>query len=288
MTTAAPFIRTARGAYLTTPQNQRVAKNVDVFPVFLKSPASYLVNITDRRFTTMIKIVSFKICPFVQRVTALLEAKGLDYEVEFISLADKPAWFLQIAPNGQVPILITDQGQALFESEAIVEYIQDAYGALQPDLSPEDKARERAWGYLAAKNYLVQCAAQRSNTQEDLTSRAAKLGQLFDKVEKQLSSGATFFSGESIGWVDIAWLVLLHRAGLIQESSGFDFIGDRPKLKRWQGNLLKTGLAEKSVATDFDMAFRDFYLSEQTLLGRKEQTEVQPCSDSSSKSGGCC
>lgn len=36
------------------------------------------------------KIVSFKICPFVQRVTALLEAKGIDYESDFISLSDKP------------------------------------------------------------------------------------------------------------------------------------------------------------------------------------------------------
>jgi glutathione S-transferase len=35
------------------------------------------------------KIVSFKICPFVQRVTALLEAKNIEYKVEFISLRDK-------------------------------------------------------------------------------------------------------------------------------------------------------------------------------------------------------
>ena len=45
----------------------------------------------------MIKVVSFKICPFVQRVTALLEAKGLDYQVEYISLRDKPDWFLNIS-----------------------------------------------------------------------------------------------------------------------------------------------------------------------------------------------
>ena len=72
----------------------------------------------------MIKIVSFKICPFVQRVTALLEAKGLDYKVEYISLSDKPQWFLDISPNGQVPVMVTEGGVALFESEAIVEYIE--------------------------------------------------------------------------------------------------------------------------------------------------------------------
>jgi glutathione S-transferase len=48
----------------------------------------------------MIKVVSFKICPFVQRVTALLEAKNIPYQVEYISLSDKPQWFLDISPNG--------------------------------------------------------------------------------------------------------------------------------------------------------------------------------------------
>lgn len=43
----------------------------------------------------MIKIISFKICPFVQRVTALLEAKQLPYEIEYISLKNKPQWFLE-------------------------------------------------------------------------------------------------------------------------------------------------------------------------------------------------
>lgn len=107
----------------------------------------------------MIKVVSFKICPFVQRVTALLEAKHIPYEIEFISLSDKPQWFLDISPNAQVPALITEGGTPIFESEAIVEYLEEAYPALQPDVSLEEKALNRAWGYLASKNYLVQCCA---------------------------------------------------------------------------------------------------------------------------------
>ena len=104
---------------------------------------------------------SFKICPFVQRVTALLEAKNIDYELEFVSLSDKPRWFLDISPNGQVPVLITDRGKALFESDAIVEYIEEAYPPLQSGISLEEKAINRAWSYLASKNYLVQgCAAR--------------------------------------------------------------------------------------------------------------------------------
>lgn len=213
------------------------------------------------------KVVSFKICPFVQRVTALLEAKNLDYELEFISLSDKPQWFLDISPNGQVPVLITDDGTALFESDAIVEYLEEAYPPLEPEISLEDKARNRAWSYLASKNYLVQCSAQRSPDAGVLEERSQKLGKAFDTIEKQLGD-TPFFGGESIGMVDIVWLTLLHRAAIIERRSCYDFIGDRPKLKRWQQSLLATGLADKSVAPDFEDAFSAFYLSEQTYLGR--------------------
>jgi glutathione S-transferase len=108
----------------------------------------------------MIKIISFKICPFVQRVTALLEAKFIPYEIECIVLSDKPQWFLDMSPTGQVPILITTLGVTLFESEAIVEYIDEIIAPLEPDLSPEERATDRAWSYQASKNYLVQCSAQ--------------------------------------------------------------------------------------------------------------------------------
>ena len=213
------------------------------------------------------KIVSFKICPFVQRVTALLEAKHIPYEIVFISLSDKPQWFLDVSPHGQVPVLITDHGKALFESDAIVEYLEEAYPALQPELSPEDKATNRAWSYLASKNFLLQCSAQRSPNDEVLNERSQKLGKAFDKIEKQFGD-TPFFGGESIGMVDIAWLPLLHRADIIERRACYDFIGDRPKLKNWQKQLIATGLAEKSVAPDFEEAFSAFYLSDQTFLGR--------------------
>lgn len=232
------------------------------------------------------KIVSFKICPFVQRVTAMLEAKDVDYDLEFISLSDKPQWFLDLSPHGQVPVLITDDGGALFESDAIVEYLEEVYPPLQPGLSPEDRATNRAWSYLASKNYLVQCGAQRSKNREVLEERSAKLGQAFERMEKQLAD-TPFFSGESLGMVDIAWLVLLHRAAIVERRTGYDFIGERPKLKRWQGRLMATGLAERSVSPDFEDAFAGFYLSDETFLGRGADAD-SCCSGRRQTANACC
>ncbi len=234
----------------------------------------------------MIKVVSFKICPFVQRMTALLEAKSIPYEIEFISLKAKPQWFLEMSPNGQVPVLITDSGLPLFESDAIAEYLDEAYPALEPGVSPEQKAVNRAWSYLASKNYLVQCGAQRSSDLATLKERGAKLRSAFEKVEKQLGDGP-YFGGERIGMVDIAWLPLLHRAHIIEQRTGYDFIGQGPKVKAWQAALMKTGLAEKSVAPDFEDAFADFYLSESTYLGRSCDADCQDA-DQACRTGTCC
>ena len=214
------------------------------------------------------KIISYTICPFVQRVTALLEMKNVPYEIEFINLSDKPQWFLDTSPNGQVPMLITDDGTVLFESDAIVEYLEEVYPPLGLGISAEERAQNRAWSYLASKNYLVQCSVQRSPEKKDLEERSVKLYKAFDQIEKQLRN-TTYFRNDSMGMVDIAWLPLLHRASIIEKYARTDFIGDRPKLKKWQQSILDSQIPEKSVVEDFEKRFIDFYLSDQTYLGRR-------------------
>lgn len=233
----------------------------------------------------MMKIISFKICPFVQRVTAALAAKGIEYDIEYISLKDKPQWFLDISPNGQVPVLIADNGEVLFESDAIIEYLDEVTPLIEEGVSPEQRAKDRAWSYLAAKNYLVQCSAMRSATTEILDERSEKLRTAFAKVEHVLGEGP-YFKGEVLSNVDIAWLTLLHRADIIERHTGYDFLQGLPKVKKWQAALMKTGLAEQSVAEDFEQKFTDFYLSKDTFLGNG----CQPCSPSDDVciSGSCC
>lgn len=215
----------------------------------------------------MLQVVSFEICPFVQRVTAALEARGVPFELRYIDLAHKPQWFLDISPNGQVPVLVTESGVALFESEAIIEFIDDAHGPLEPHLPPEQRAVDRAWSYQASKHYLVQCGAMRSKDEAQFNQRAQKLNQALAKVERQLGAGP-FFKGFGISNVDIAWLPLLHRAAIVEQRTGYDLLDQYPKVKSWQHALLETGLPTRSVSKDFEERFARFYLSEETYLGQ--------------------
>jgi glutathione S-transferase len=231
----------------------------------------------------MIKIVSFKICPFVQRVTAALAVKNIPFELEYISLKDKPQWFLDISPNGQVPIMVTESGTTLFESDAIIEYIEDEYGALEKGVTNEQRALDRAWSYLGSKNYLVQCGTMSSEDKDTFAVRAKKLMTAFTKMEKQLTSNSTFYKSNTLSNVDIAWLPLLHRAHIVKKHTGYDFLCGLPKTQAWQETVLATGIAKKTVSEDFEQLFKDFYLTNTYLGEGKDVQQSEGCGTSS-----CC
>ncbi len=169
----------------------------------------------------------------------------------------------------------------------IVEYIDEVTPPLVPNVTPAQRAKDRAWSYQASKHYLVQCSAMQSKDQIVLTERKAKLAKAFEKAEKQLSDGP-FFNGGTLGNVDIAWLPLLHRAQIVREHSGYDFLADYPKVRAWQATLAETGLYAKSVAEDFAEKFSDFYLADRTFLGRGADFSEPSLKEERSKSASCC
>ena len=67
-----------------------------------------------------IELISFDLCPFVQRSVITLLEKDIPFKRTNIDLANKPDWFLQISPLGKVPVLKID-GNILFESAVINE-----------------------------------------------------------------------------------------------------------------------------------------------------------------------
>lgn len=217
------------------------------------------------------KVYSSPICPFVQRVNAVLEAKKLKYEVEYVDLMNLPDWFIEISPNAEVPVLVTDNNTALFESFAICEYLEEMYPPELHPNHPEKKAVHRAWARQAVTQYLVQCSAQRSATEEILEKKTEDFVQLFAKVERVLGDGP-FFIGDKLSMVDTAWIPILHRSALIKKFTGFDFLDGYPKVIQWQQALLQTDTLKNSVPEMFEEYFIQFYLNEERYLGRLMNT----------------
>ena len=79
-------------------------------------------------------LVSFDACPFVQRAAILLQEQGRPYKITYVDLREKPDWFLEISPNGKVPVLQVDD-TPIFESAVILEYLDETaeHGQLLPE-----------------------------------------------------------------------------------------------------------------------------------------------------------
>lgn len=87
--------------------------------------------------------------PFAWRVWLALEHKLLDYEFKLLSFSDgdlNKADFARLNPRRRVPVLVDTQGEdpfVLYESPAILEYLEEAYPGSGMPLFPGD-ARGRA------------------------------------------------------------------------------------------------------------------------------------------------
>ena len=74
--------------------------------------------------TASLKLISHKLCPYVQRAVIALTEKGIEFERIDIDLGNKPEWFLAISPLGKTPVLQVGD-VAIFESAVILEYLEE-------------------------------------------------------------------------------------------------------------------------------------------------------------------
>ncbi|CAI9767546.1 unnamed protein product [Fraxinus pennsylvanica] len=65
-------------------------------------------------------------CPFCQRVQLTLEEKKVSYKTHLINFSDKPQWFLEVNPEGKVPMIKFDE-KWIADSDVIVGIIEEKY-----------------------------------------------------------------------------------------------------------------------------------------------------------------
>lgn len=219
----------------------------------------------------MIKVISFKICPFFQYVTAMLEAKHIPYEVEY---ADFDNCLFDVSPNGKAPLLIAESGEVLFDSDAIVRFLDERYEGLYQAPTPEKQALLEAWANYGSKNLVPQCSTMHSSDETNFEQHWSIFGKALINIEKQLGKGKYFF-GDTLSRVDIAWLPILHRAWLVEKKTGYDFFKSFPLVKTWQKQILALDWLDKTVSDDFEAVFNNFYLSKGFLAGFSSKTTIE-------------
>jgi len=183
--------------------------------------------------------------PYSWRVQLALEEKGLRYERVLLSFAKgehRSPEHLARSPHGKVPAL-TDDGVTLYESTAIVEYLEERYP--EPALLPRDaaaRARVRieeieavlyfgdAFGAVARQAFFTpperRDAAALESARRDVRTRLQAL-------EARAPRRAAFLGGDTLTRADVTWLPFVELAA----RGGVDLDAETPWLRAWRDRM---------------------------------------------------
>ena len=202
------------------------------------------------------KLISFSICPYVQRPRIVLLEKQIPHTIEYIDLDAPPVWFHEISPLEKVPVLLAD-GQALFESMPICEYLDEITpGSLYP-ADPLHKAQHRAW--IEFGNDVLSQHHALVGAPDEVSFKRARglLAERLDSLEDVLEDGP-YFAGSDFAMVDAIYAPIFRFLHSLQALTGQELVtAETPKVAAWAVSLL----ARPSVKDAVPASFREDYLA---------------------------
>ncbi|PLY15574.1 MAG: glutathione S-transferase family protein [Sedimenticola sp.] len=204
-----------------------------------------------------LELVSFAICPFVQRAVITLKEKKTLYQLTYIDLESPPVWFNEISPFGKVPLLKVD-GEVLFESAIICEFLDESF---PPALHPQEpliRAKHRGWIEFGSNLLFEQVKVVLAKDEDEYQMQKEALGGSLARLSDNFNGGP-YFSGERFALIDAAYAPLFMRFEILK---GFraDLADIMPSnLAGWSEQLLLRQSVQESVVDDFKEQFVSFF-----------------------------
>ncbi len=227
-----------------------------------------------------LKLISFRLCPFVKKVELVLRYKGIPYEVEYIDLANPSGWFMDLSPRKKVPLLLVD-GHTIFESSVICEYLDEAF---PNKLHPADlilRAKNRSWIEFGDACLWDSFYMTIKETKEDFYQVREELFNKFDQIEQVISRGP-FFNGNKVSLVDISFSPLFEFLKYIDELNPVIFTARKhPGILEWKNRLSELNEVKGIYPADLKELYfkqvwkRQGYLS--SFLNDKKYDRVEKC-----------
>jgi glutathione S-transferase len=206
------------------------------------------------------KLCSFMTCPWVQRAAIVLQAKHIPYEITYIDRNNRPDWFLAVSPHSKVPVLLIDDKEALFESNAIAEYLDET---VAPRLHPEDalaRARNRAWTDYVPTFASAISSTMYSDSEDEFGARAAKMSGPFGKLEDALGKRGNpgpYFNGVKLSLVDAAYAPFVQRYTFMDRLKPLGVIEKYPLLAAWRDALVTAPAVKASTVPNIEAVWQE-------------------------------
>jgi glutathione S-transferase len=203
-----------------------------------------------------LKLISHKLCPYVQRAVIALTEKGVSFERIDIDLSSKPDWFAAISPLGKTPVLQVGD-VPIFESAVILEYLEETEPKPLHPANPLVRAEHRAWiefgsavlndiaGFYAAKD------------EATFKAKASQLEQRFARLEARINA-SPWFDGGNFSLVDAVFGPVFRYFDVLDEIADFGILAGKPKLERWRNALAARPSVRAAVGSDYPALLADF------------------------------
>lgn len=215
-----------------------------------------------------LRLISHKLCPYVQRAVIVATEKAIPIERVDIDLANKPDWFLAISPTGKVPVLevIDDRGVAhiLFESAVIAEYLDEISRQRLLPADPLERARERAWIEFASAVLANIGQLYSAPTPGSFEAARLTLDRRLSNLEAEIAG--PWFGGERFGLVDAAFAPAFRYIDIFELRAGNGLIERLPNLARWTTALAERPSVIGAVPTDYEERLLKFVAAKHSHL----------------------
>ncbi|RVW49429.1 Glutathione S-transferase DHAR2 [Vitis vinifera] len=171
-------------------------------------------------------------CPFSQRVLLTLEEKKVPYKMHLINVNEKPQWFLEMNPEGKVPVIKVDD-KWVPDSDVITGVLEEKHPS--PPLAPPPE-------HSGSKIFPAFVKFLKSKDPND-GSEQALLDEL-KALDDHLKDHGPYINGENICAVDLSLAPKLYH---LQVALGHYKNWTIPESLSHVHNYMKTG----SVAISF-------------------------------------
>jgi glutathione S-transferase len=205
-------------------------------------------------------LCSFKTCPWVQRAAIVLRAKDVPYDITYIDRDNRPDWFRAMSPHAKVPVLIIDGQDALFESNAIAEYLEEtAAPRLHPE-GPIARARNRAWTDFVSSFASPISNTAYADTEAEFVARAEGIAGPFGKLDEALAkrgNAGPYFNGPKLSLVDAAYAPFLQRYTFLDALRPLGILARFPRLAAWRDALLEAPAVKASTVANIEAVWQE-------------------------------
>ena len=203
-----------------------------------------------------ITLVSHALCPYVQRIAIALAEKNVAHDRVTVDLSSKPDWFLALSPLGRTPVLKVGEA-ALFESGAILEYLEDTLPNPLHPADPVERARHRAWIGFGSECLNDIAGFYSAPDRRTLELKAAALHARFRLLDGHIGLGP-WFAGSQFSLVDAVFAPVFRYFVTFDRIGDFGIFDGLFSLSGWRGALATRPSVRNAATFDYDKLLSDF------------------------------